>query len=63
MMIKDMDSSESGSHHCTRENISETIDHLEKIGRGDEPVDLQDWVSDSLVMALQFKWLIDHLDN
>ena len=62
-MISDMNEKESGAHHCTRENISATIVHLEKIGCGDEAVELQDWISSSLIMAKQFKWLIANMDN
>jgi len=62
-MIKNMSISESGAHHCTRENISYTIKHLEDLAAGREDIMLQDWVAMTSVLALQMKWLLSAIDE
>ena len=62
-MIEDMDNSEMGAHHCTRENISYTIAHLKNIESGKEPVELQDWLTNCGVYARQMEWLLSHIDS
>ena len=62
-MIKDMDEKELGSHHCTRENVSYTINALKRIESGEDDVDLQDWRTQSGVIALQLEWLLSQHDS
>jgi hypothetical protein len=61
--LKSMDESRQGAHHCTRENISYTIGLLRMVEDGTRPVDLQDWRTQSGIIALQLEWLLGNLDN
>jgi len=61
-MIKDMDESETGAHHCTRENISYTIAALKEIEGNPEIANLQDWPTQCGIYAKQMQWLLSHID-
>ncbi len=62
-MIENMNSELCGSHHCTRENISATIARLKEIESDPDEANLQSWIAECGIMALQFKWLLSNLDD
>lgn len=62
-MIKNMDERKSGSHHCTRENISYTIAQLKVIEANPELADLEDWPTNCGIYAMQMQWLLSHIDT
>lgn len=62
-MIKDMEKSELGSHHCTRENISHTIASLKEIEENPKMANNQDWPTQCGIYAQQMQWLLSHIDT
>ena len=62
-MIKDMPKGESGSHHCTRENISYTIARLKEIEANADLSELEDWATNCGIYAKQMQWLLAHIDT